>query len=55
VRWVLGRLDGTRTLRDLAREARTLDATAAVTDAELDRLVEASVDRLLACGLVVSG
>jgi SAM-dependent methyltransferase len=55
VRWVLARLDGTRTHRDLAREARKLEATATVTDAELDRLVEAAVDRLLMCGLVVDG
>ena len=55
VRWVLGRLDGTRTLRELAREARILDGRGTVTDAELDRLVEASVNRLLTCGLVVDG
>jgi len=53
VRWVLARLDGTRTPRDLAREARSLDASAALTDAELGGLVKASVDRLVACGLVV--
>ena len=53
VRWVLARLDGTRTPGDLAREARSLDANAAVTDAELADLVAASVDRLVACGLVV--
>jgi SAM-dependent methyltransferase len=55
VRWVLGRLDGTRTQRDLVREARALDANAAVTDAELEPLVSACLDRLLACGLVVDG
>jgi SAM-dependent methyltransferase len=55
VRWVLGRLDGTRTRRDLAGEARALDANAATTDAELERLVSACVDRLVACGLVVGG
>jgi SAM-dependent methyltransferase len=55
VRWVLGRLDGTRTRRDLVREARRLDATAAATDAELQELVHASVDRLVSCGLVVDG
>jgi SAM-dependent methyltransferase len=53
VRWVLARLDGTRTPRDLAREARSLDASAALTDAEIAGLVNASVDRLVACGLVV--
>ncbi len=53
VRWVLGRLDGSRTRRDLVREARALDASAMATDSELDLLVSASVDRLLACSLVV--
>jgi SAM-dependent methyltransferase len=55
VRWVLGRLDGTRTLSDLAREAHKLEETATVTDAELDGVVEVSVDRLVMCGLIVDG
>jgi hypothetical protein len=53
VRWVLARLDGTRTRQDLAREARALDGNGAVSDVELEQLVEASVDRLTACGLLV--
>ena len=53
VRWVLARLDGTRTPRDLAREARSLDVGAALTDAEIAGLVNASVDTLVASGLVV--
>jgi SAM-dependent methyltransferase len=55
VRWVLARLDGTRTVLDLAREARALYANAAVSDAEFDALVRASVERLVACGLVIDG
>jgi SAM-dependent methyltransferase len=56
VRWVLAHLDGTRTVPDLAREARALDyANAAVSDAELEDLVRASVERLVACGLVIDG
>ena len=56
VRWVLAHLDGTRALRDLTREARSLDyANAAVSDAELEGLVRASVERLVACGLVIDG
>ncbi len=55
VRWVLARLDGTRTQRDLAREARTLGANGRATDAELELLVSASLDRLVACSLVVDG
>ena len=55
VRWVLGRLDGTRTRKDLAREARALDGSGATTDPERERLVSASIDRLVACGLVVDG
>ena len=53
VRWVLGRLDGTRTRTELAREARALDDGHAVTDAELERLVAAAIDRLIACALIV--
>jgi SAM-dependent methyltransferase len=53
VRWVLGRLDGTRTRADLAREARALDENRAVADAELELLVNASIDRLVACALIV--
>jgi hypothetical protein len=55
VRFVLGRLDGTRSRRDLAREARVLDANRALTDAELGLLVDASIERLVACALVVEG
>jgi SAM-dependent methyltransferase len=55
VRWVLAHLDGTRTQRDLVREARALDANARATDDELELLVSACVDRLLGCGLVVDG
>jgi SAM-dependent methyltransferase len=54
VRWVLSRLDGTRTQGDLAREARSLDRDT-TTDAERELLVQACVDRLVACGLVVEG
>jgi Predicted methyltransferase regulatory domain len=53
VRWVLARLDGTRTRSDLAREARSEEAFAAVTDAELEVLAGASLDRLVACALVI--
>jgi len=53
VRWVLARLDGTRTPRDLARQAQSLDTSAAMTEAEIVGTVRASVDRLVACGLVV--
>jgi len=59
VRWVLAHLDGTRTQADLALEVRSQAndrplATDSVTDAELAQVVAASVDRLVACGLVVS-
>jgi SAM-dependent methyltransferase len=53
VRWVLARLDGTRTVADLARDARELDKTHAVSDAELARAVAASVWRLAECALLV--
>jgi SAM-dependent methyltransferase len=53
VRWILARLDGTRTIGELAREARTLDPTGASTDAELERVVAASIERLTACALMV--
>jgi SAM-dependent methyltransferase len=53
VRWVLARIDGTRTRGDLAREARSLDAAGRTTETELEQLVAASVDRLVACGLIV--
>ncbi len=55
VRWVLARLDGTRTLHELAKEARSLDAAAATTDEELHAVVRASLERLVSCGLVVDG
>lgn len=55
VRWVLPRLDGTRTRRDLAREARHLqDEGSRSTDVELESVIAACIDRLSACGLVVS-
>jgi hypothetical protein len=53
VRWVLARLDGTRTMRDLAREARTLSGSSPATDEELEQLVEAGVRRLALCGVLV--
>lgn len=53
VRWVLTRLDGTRTRRDLAREARLLEGAGNATDAEVAQLVAACVDRLVGCALVV--
>jgi SAM-dependent methyltransferase len=53
VRWVLARLDGTRTRGELAREAGSLDVESAVTGAELEELVAATVGRLTACALVV--
>jgi len=64
VRWVLSRLDGTRTRRDLAREARTLDEHAApslgpqrgpanATDTEVAQLIDACVERVAACALLV--
>jgi SAM-dependent methyltransferase len=52
VRWVLGRLDGTRTRTDLAREARSIEGTDGASDAELEQLVAASVERLAACALL---
>ena len=55
VRWVLGRLDGTRTREDLAREARAQSDLGAATDAELELLVAATLDRLVACALIVDG
>lgn len=55
VRWVLGRLDGTRTRKDLAREARAQSDLGAATDAELELLVAATLDRLVACALIVDG
>jgi SAM-dependent methyltransferase len=54
VRWVLARLDGTRSESDLAREARSLDANGAVADHELGTLIAASLDRIAACGLLVT-
>jgi SAM-dependent methyltransferase len=53
VRWVLPRLDGTRTRHDLARDARSLEGGVAATSAELDQVVCACLDRLVACALVV--
>jgi SAM-dependent methyltransferase len=55
VRWVLGRLDGTRTRDDLAREARSLAAGTRVTDDELSQVVRAAIERLTACGVIVGG
>jgi SAM-dependent methyltransferase len=55
VRWVLGRLDGTRTTTDLAHEARALGIGGAATNAEVLEVVKASVERLAGCGLVVDG
>jgi SAM-dependent methyltransferase len=53
VRWVLARLDGTRTRGDLAREARSLDDAGAVTGTQLEELVAVTVDRLVSCALIV--
>jgi SAM-dependent methyltransferase len=54
VRWVLERLDGSRTRGDLTREARSLDGLGAVSDPELRELVAVTVDRLVACALVIA-
>lgn len=53
VRWVLLHLDGTRTVGDLAREARSHWGATHATATDLDSLVAACVDRLATCGLVV--
>jgi len=53
VRWVLARLDGTRTREDLARQARSLEGARGATEDELDRVVAASIERLFACALIV--
>ncbi|HXX68839.1 MAG TPA: class I SAM-dependent methyltransferase [Polyangiaceae bacterium] len=54
VRWVLARLDGSRSRRELAAEARNLQGAAgAWGEGELEQLVAASVARLSACGLIV--
>ncbi len=52
VRWVLARLDGTRTQGDLVREARSLDGAGATSDLELRQVIDASLERLAACALV---
>jgi SAM-dependent methyltransferase len=53
VRWVLARLDGTRTVSEVVSEARALESTRGATDGEIAALVEASVERLAACALLV--
>jgi SAM-dependent methyltransferase len=53
VRWVLARLDGTRTVGEIVREARDLDSTRGATEGEIAALVAASVERLAACAVLV--
>jgi hypothetical protein len=53
VRFLLGRLDGTRTLADLRADLRDAFPAPGVTDAELDELVRAGVDALAASALLV--
>jgi SAM-dependent methyltransferase len=54
VRWVLARLDGTRTQADLARDARSMGGASGISDDELTRVVAASLDRLAACALLTA-
>jgi SAM-dependent methyltransferase len=52
VRWVLARLDGTRTRADLAREARSIEGAGGASDTELEHLVATSVERIAVCALL---
>jgi hypothetical protein len=54
VRWVLARLDGTRTRATLVHEARSIGGAERATADQLRQLIDASIERLAACALIVA-